>query len=225
MSVHQQAPPFDEHSFPPSPIRLAAHTASATALTKRLFEDRISQENYDDQILATSINLITRIASIPIVMTMDDTLATILEHASRALGTTFENTERARLYLLCPKSVLEYLGIPAPVSGELALLDRDGLTKLLKFLQRGNGSDELVIACEDDLDAAEKVKKLMMRVEDQDDETRAMRNWRPTTSSGGSRARELWSEVGSSAEKFVQTQHRNAALRRARGISKDKRTT
>ena len=38
---------------------------SSTALTKRLLEDRISQENYNDQILATSINSITRVASIP----------------------------------------------------------------------------------------------------------------------------------------------------------------
>ena len=217
MSVHQQAPPFYESTFLPSPIRLAAHTASAIALTKRLFEDRISQEDYDDQIIATSIMSITRFASasIPIVMTMDDTLATIFAHAARGLEMSDEKTERAKLYLLCAKRILETLGIPAPVSGEFALLDRDGLKKVLKFIKRNDGGvDELVIAFGDRLEAAEMFKKLMTRVEDREDETRVMKDWRPTASSGGGRGRELWSELSSSAQNLVQAHYRNAALRR-----------
>ena len=228
MSVYQQAPAFYQPTFPPSQIHLAAHTANATALTKRLFEDRISQEDYDDQILATSIMSITRVASIPIVMTMDDTLATILAHAARGLEMSYENTERAKLYLLCPKGILESLDISAFMSDDLALLDRDGLNKLLKFMKGSDSShDELVIACEDDLEAPEMFKKLLSRVGDREDETVAMRNWRPTASSGGRRARELWSEVGSSAQKLVQAHHRNvqahhrdAALRRTREFHK-----
>lgn len=152
-------------------------------------------------------------------MTMDDTLTTILALAVRGLDNPSDpiTRETAKLYLLCPQRIRERIGIPAPVSGDFVPLDQNGLKKLLTFIKgSAGGVDEFAIACEDDLAAAEDFKKLVTHALDLENEARVMRNWRPTSSSGCRRGRELWSEVESSAQNLVQAHHRNVALRSTR---------
>ena len=125
---------------------------------------------------------------VPIIMTTDDTLATILALAVRGLDDPSRPIDRdaAKLYLSCPKRILESMGIPAPVSSDLVLLDQDELKKLLTFLKGSHRSvDELIIACEDDVIRSEGLQKHWSRVKDQEDDTPEMRNQQPTASSGG----------------------------------------
>lgn len=219
MSVHPRAAYVYKPTLQPSTINLAAHTLSATAVTEAFFHGRISQDDYDARILATCIISITRGAHAPIIMTTDDTLTTIHALAVRGLNISSDpiDREKAKLYLLCPKRFIELIGIPTPVSGEFVPLDQDGLKKLLTFIKGGDGGvDKLAIACEDDLVAAEDCKNLLTRAADLEDDTRVMRDWRPTASSGDGRGREIRSDVGSSAQNPGQAHHRNVALRSTR---------
>ena len=215
MSVHPRAAYLYKPTLQPSTLSLAAHTANATALTEALFQGGISQDDYDTRIVATCIMSMTRLMHVPIIMTTDDTLATILALAVRGLDDPSRPIDRdsAKLYLACPKRIFEAIGIPAPVSSELVPLDQDELKKLLTFLKgRHRSVDELVIACEDDVTRSEGLQKYWSRVKDQEDDARGTRNWQATASSGGGREREVGPGVGSIAQHLGQARHRNAAL-------------
>lgn len=221
MSAYSKAPPSYSPTFPPSPFNLAAHTASATALTEKLFHGRISQKDYDAQIIPTSIMSVTGVADIPIIMTIDDSLTAILAPAVRGLDSSSANKESAKLYLWCPTRVLETIGIPIPVSSESVLLDQDGLKKLFKLMKEGDRNEQLLLACEDDIAEVEHYKKLMTRHEDREDNTDATMDWRPTASSSESRRRrEIWTEAERRRQNIMQEYHRDVALRRTREFNR-----
>lgn len=221
MSAYSKAPPSYSPTFPPSSFILAAHTASATALTEKLFHGRISQKDYDAQIIPTSIMSVTRVANIPIIMTIDDSLTAILALAVRGLDSSSANKESAKLYLWCPTEVLENIGIPIPVSSESVLLDQDGLKKLFKFMKEGDRNEQLLLAYEGDIAEAHHYKKLMTRDENREDDTDAMMDWRPTSSSSeGRRRRELWTEAERRRQDITQEYHGYVALRSTREFNR-----
>ena len=190
MSIYSQAPPPAIPTIPPCPFHLAAHTASATALTEMLFHGIVSQRDYDAQILSTTIKSPIWAASVPIIMTTDDTLTAILAQAARGLHISPPNVESAKPYLWCSTRLLEFMGILVPVSGDSVLLDQNGLKNLFTYLKEGDLTDQLLIACEDEIVEAEYLKILVIREESREDDTPAVRGLRPIASSEGRRGRE-----------------------------------
>ena len=220
MSIYSQAPPPSAPTVPPRPFHLAAHTASATVLTEKLIHGTISQRDYDAQILSTTIKSAIMAASVPIIMTTDDTLPAILAQAARGLDMSPPNAASAKPYLWCSTKLLEFMGTPVPVSGDSILLDQKGLKNLFTILKEGDLTDRLLIACEGEVVEADYLKIVVTREESREDDTPAVRGSRPTAPSEGRRAGELWSEVERSAQNSVQGHHRNPALRRTTGFYK-----
>ena len=217
MPVPTEEPPPYTPTLPPRRFHLPAYTASATSLAEKLFHGRVSQDDFDAQTLCMSITSVTGAVSIPIIMTSDDTLTTILEHVAHDLNAGPANRERAEVCLWCPTKILESIGIPPPVSGQPVLLDQDGLKRLFTFLKESDQIEQLLLACDGDVADAELFRKLLSPEENRESDTHAARD-RPSTASPVCRSslEILLSQHESSAQNIVPGHHRNSALRNRR---------
>ena len=146
--------------LPSIPFQLAAHTASATALSEKLFNGHINKSDYDAQILPTTIKSAIKLASVPIIMTTDDSLAAILTQAGQEPDKSPPDREKVKLCLCCSTRLVGFIGLP--VSRDLVTLDRDELKKLLTFLRESNRTDQLLVTREDDILGPEYLKMVMI---------------------------------------------------------------
>ena len=130
LSAHEEESPDATPTPPASRFKLAAHTPNATAMTEKLINGTISQKDYDKRIMSTSIKLITRVASMPVIMTLDDSLAEVLAQAVNGLDMSSPVRQQTTLYLWCSTKLLHSIGRMHCVSGRSAILDRSSLKDL-----------------------------------------------------------------------------------------------
>ena len=217
MSFDEEVPPF-WGGLPLPTFNLAAHTASATALSEKLFNGLISKRGYDAEILPTTIKSAIKQASIPIIMTTDDDLAAILTQASQGLDNSPSNREKGKLCLCVSTRLLGFIGLlSVPISQHSVTLDRDELKKVLTFLKESGRTDQFLLAGEDYIIGPDYLKIVMSPRRYPEDVVHSTEDWRLTTfpPGGGELRRGPTSEAESSAPSPVQGHEESAVLRRS----------
>ena len=148
MSLNPCAPT----SRPTAPKRtlLTAHTERANALAEKLFQGKINQEEYDAQTFSTTILSAEKLASVPIVLTLDDTLDTLQIYAHRKFKIPSTKVETTNLYVLWSKKVF-YAAAAHVVPENMELLDQDNLNMILTFMKASPQVEQLVVKVAEDV--------------------------------------------------------------------------
>ena len=171
----------------PSAVPLTATTASAIAVSERLFSGLISTEDYDAQALTTTIYSVTKLTYLPILMTMDDDPTAILTLAGPALGFGTPENEKNKVYLCCSTRTIGFVDFFAPISGDTVRLDQDALKRLYMYLKESDRTDQLLIAREDDIVGPDYLKMVLTDEEHREGDARTVEGLQPTASSSGNR--------------------------------------
>ncbi len=143
-------------------IQLAAHTKAANVLAQGLFRGRISQKDYNAQIYSTSIVSTDRTKSVPIILTLDDTLATLMDHANREFKIPPAKVQAAKMYVLWSKKIFQ-ASVICPVPENLVLLDQDTLKMTLTFMKASPQVEQLLVDFEGDATALAPGSKVAAR--------------------------------------------------------------
>ena len=101
----------------------------------------------------------------PVIMTLDDSLAEVLAQAVNGLDMSSPVRQPKTLYLWCSTKLLHSIGRMHCVSGRSAILDRSSLKDLFWFIRDHDPFEQLLVAYEDDIAAGEHYTKLKTRDE------------------------------------------------------------
>ena len=162
MYTDPRAAPSRLPAPPISEFQLAAHTGTANALAEKVFRGNISQKDYDGQIYSTSIVSTDRTKSVPIILTLDDTLATLMDHANREFKIPYVKVQAAKMYVLWSKKVFQ-TSVIHPVPENLVLLDQDTLKMTLTFMKASPQVEQLLVDFEGDVTALAPGSKVAAR--------------------------------------------------------------
>ena len=138
--------PRSRSAAPPS-FQLAAHTDGANTLAERLFHGKISQKDYDVHIYSTTISSMNRVTSVPITLTMEDSLATLIAYAHQIFRIPLANVETTKLYVLWSEKVFGTIGSQS-VPENLNSLDQDTLHMVFIFMKASPQVEQLFIRFE-----------------------------------------------------------------------------
>lgn len=125
-------------------FKLEAHTGSANALAGKLFYGQISQNDYDAQIYSTTIVTTDRAVPKPIIMTLDDTLATLRAYANRKFGIHLAAAHLTRMYVLSSAEIIHAVG-GHTMPGVLMLFEQDNLKMVLTCMKQGSQREQLFV--------------------------------------------------------------------------------
>ena len=145
MSLNTEAP-RSRSAAPPS-FQLAAHTDGANTLAEQLFHGKISQKDYDAHIYSTTISSMDRVTSVPITLTMEDSLATIIAYAHQIFRISLAKVETTKLYVLRSEKVFDTIGSQI-VPENLLSLDQDTLHMVLMFMKAIPQVEQLLVRFE-----------------------------------------------------------------------------
>ncbi|CAD6567523.1 MAG: hypothetical protein ASARMPREDX12_000517 [Alectoria sarmentosa] len=149
MSFNPRAPTSRSGPTAPPRFQLTAHTEGARALAESVFHGRISQDEYDAQVYSTTIVSTSRATSVPITLTLDDSLATLKAYAHHKFEVPLAKAERTRLYVFWSTKIFYAIGVHA-VPGNLDLLDQDTLKMILTFMKASTQVEQLLVQFEED---------------------------------------------------------------------------
>ena len=145
MSLNTEAP--RSQSAAPPRFQLAAHTDGANTLAERLFHSKISQKDYDAHIYSTTISSMDRVTSVPVTLTMEDSLATLIAYAHQAFRIPLAKVETTKLYVLWSEKVFGTIGSQS-VPEKLNSLDQDTLHMVLMFMKASPQVEQLLVRFE-----------------------------------------------------------------------------
>lgn len=148
MSAKPRAP--NSRSPAPPRFQLSAHTERANALAEKAFYGKISQKDYDAQTYSTTIVSMDRATSVPIVLTLDESLVTIKAYALRKFKIPLAKAETTKMYVLWSTKVFNAVGVHL-VPENLGLLDQDTLNMILTFMKASPQVEQLLVQFEEDV--------------------------------------------------------------------------
>lgn len=147
MSSNSLAPRSRSEASPR--LQLAAHTEAANVLAEQRSLGKISQKDYDAQTYSTTILSWDRVTSVPIILTLDDSLATLIAYAHRAFQIPLVNAETTKMYVLWSTKIFHAVGVHR-VPENLALLDQDRLNMILTFMKASPQVEQFFVQFEKD---------------------------------------------------------------------------
>ena len=150
MSLGPRPPSPNSAALPKNQFELEAHTESANALAYKLLHGWISQKDYDAQIYSTTIASTDSATPLPIIMTLDDTLAALLAYASLKFGIPLAKAHMTKMYVLSSAEIIHALGGHTS-PGVLLLLDQDKLEMVLTCMKQGSQVEQLFVEFGDDM--------------------------------------------------------------------------
>ena len=163
-------------------FQLAAHTDRANKLVERLYYSQISQSEYDAQILATSITSPIRAKSVPIVLTLDDTLATVINHANQAFKFPLAEIKSTQLFVQWAKKTFKTAG-EHRIPRSLLLLDEENLEMALKFMKASSYVEQLIVEFEAVKNPPARLQDTVVEAtqaeDEEDDRTPTQEEYRP----------------------------------------------
>lgn len=163
MSSHPLAPRSGSEASPK--LQLAAHTETANALAEKRSHGKISQKDYDAQIYSTTISSWDRVTSVPIILTLDDSLATLVAYAHREFQIPLVKAEKTKMYVLWSAKIFHAVGVHA-VPENLVLLDQDRLNMILTFMKASPQVEQLFVQFEKDVsEVAAKLEDVAVKVD------------------------------------------------------------
>lgn len=137
-------------------LQPTTQTETANALTERVFQGKKNQSHHDTQTYFTTIVSANRATSVFIVLTLDDSLASLKAYAHRKIKIPLAEAETTKMYMLWSKKVFYAIGVH-PVSENSVLLDQDTLNTILTFMKASPQLEQLLVQFEADI--AEVVAK------------------------------------------------------------------
>ena len=140
----------NSRSTPPPRFQLSSHTERANALAEKAFYGKISQKDYDAQTYSTTIVSMDRATSVPIVLTLDESLATVKVYALRKFKIPLAKAETTKMYVLWSTKVFNAVGVHS-VPENLGLLDQDTLNMILTFMKASPQVEQLLLESEEDV--------------------------------------------------------------------------
>ena len=150
MSLDPRPPSPNSAALPKNQFELEAHTESANALAQKLLHGWISQKDYDAQIYSTTIASTDRATPIPIITTLDETLAALLAYANLKFGIPLAKAHMTKMYVLPSAEIIYAMGGHA-LPGILFLLDQDKLEMVLRCMKQGSQVKQFFVEFEDDM--------------------------------------------------------------------------
>ena len=142
MSLNTEAP--RPQSAAPPRLKLSAHTDGANTLAEQLFHGKISQKDYNAHIYSTTISSVT---SVPITLTMEDSLATLIAYAHQSFRIPLAKVKTTKLYVLWSKNIVGAIGSQS-VPENLNSLKQDTLHMALTFMKASPQVEKLLVRFE-----------------------------------------------------------------------------